>query len=230
MKNEKALVVFSGGQDSVTCLGIALTNYKHVEAISFSYGQRHSIELDCARKICTGLIIPHKFVDISFLGQLVTSELTGTGDVNKPHAYKEGLPASFVPNRNALFLTIAHAFAQEIDARHIYAGMCETDYSGYPDCRQDFIDAFAGALNIGYKTSIMIYTPLMHLTKAQTFALAAKHGVLELVLEDSHTCYLGDRSQRHSWGYGCGTCPACVLRATGWDEFQKSLTEDGKNE
>ena len=135
--NDPALVVLSGGQDSVTCLGIALSLHNtNVKAIGFTYGQRHRIEIECAKKLCKLLEVDYKVIDISFLGELVTSALTGEGDVNDPHARLKNLPASFVPNRNALFLTIAHAYAQEFEARTIYTGVCQTDYSGYPDCRQ----------------------------------------------------------------------------------------------
>lgn len=214
-----ALVVLSGGQDSVTCLGVAWNLGYNVHCISFKYGQKHEVELECAQKICNDFSIPLRIVDLSFLGQLVTSALTGDGDVNQPHELKTDLPASFVPNRNALFLTVAHAYAQEIGADVIYTGVCQTDYSGYPDCRDLFIKSFQCALNLGYDTGIEIVTPLMYLTKAQTFALAQGCGVLDVVIEDTHTCYNGDREHRHPWGYGCGECNACELRAKGWKEF-----------
>ncbi len=220
-----ALVVLSGGQDSVTCLGMALANHKTVLAISFQYGQQHEVELVCAAKICKDNGVPLKVVDLSFLGGMVTSALLGNNDdsVNEPHAYKEDLPASFVPNRNALFLTVAHAYAQEIGAYEIYTGVCQTDYSGYPDCREDFINSMAVALNVGYETDIIIWTPLMHLTKAETFTLAAEVGFLDVVIQDSHTCYLGDRTKFNDWGYGCGECAACELRAKGYAEFRGQI-------
>jgi len=218
----KALVVLSGGQDSVTCLGLALAEYKSVEAISFVYGQKHAIELECAKLLCAKYNVPHKIVDLSFIGGVVTSALTSNGDVNKPHAYKPGLPASFVPNRNALFLTVAHAYAQEIKAASIVTGVCHTDYSGYPDCRAKFIQSLENALNIGYETDIAIIAPLMSRTKAETFKLAADVGFLQEVIENSHTCYEGNHTTKHEWGYGCGKCPACLLRAKGYEEFLKN--------
>jgi 7-cyano-7-deazaguanine synthase len=218
--NVKALVILSGGQDSITCLGLALKQHHEVEAISFRYGQKHSVELECAATAAAKYNVPHKVIDISFFGDMVTSALTSESDVCKPHAYKPGLPASFVPNRNALFITISHAYAQEIGATVLYAGVCETDYSGYPDCRHNFISQLAYALNVGYETSIFIETPLMFLNKAETFKLASDIGFLEQVLEDSHTCYNGDRTNRFEWGYGCGKCPSCELRAKGFEEFK----------
>lgn len=217
----KALVVLSGGQDSVTCLGLARAEYDTVEAISFRYGQRHAIELDCAIKLCERDKIPHKIVDLGdALRTLVVSALTGDGEVGQPHAYKPNLPSSFVPGRNALFLTLAHAYAQMIGALEIITGVCQTDYSGYPDCRADFIIAMSEALNCGYQTGIFIRTPLMYLDKAQTFMLADRIGCLDDVLELSHTCYNGDHTTKHAWGYGCGACPACELRSAGWSKYQ----------
>lgn len=203
----------------MTCLGYALEQYESVAAISFVYGQKHAIELECAKTLCTKYSVPHKIVDLSFLGSVVTSALTSDGDINQPHAYKPGLPASFVPNRNALFLTVAHAHAQEIKADVLVTGVCQTDYSGYPDCRNAFVRALESALNIGYQTQIAISTPLMWITKAQTFAFAERYGFLIEVIENSHTCYEGNHHTRHAWGYGCGQCPACKLRAAGYEEF-----------
>jgi 7-cyano-7-deazaguanine synthase len=214
-----ALVVLSGGQDSVTCLGVAMASHDLVHCISFKYGQKHEIELECALNICNDRAISLKVVDLSFLAQLVTSALTSDGDVNQPHEYKTNLPASFVPNRNALFLTVAHAYAQEVGASTIYTGVCQTDYSGYPDCRDEFIQALQYTLNSGYLTDIVIKTPLMFKTKAETFALADEYGILDSVIEDSHTCYNGNRDTLHAWGFGCGECCACKLRAKGWEEF-----------
>lgn len=222
MMNKKALVVLSGGQDSVTCLGYALKMFESVAAISFRYNQRHAVELDSAVLLCAKYGVPHKMVDMGQLvSDLVTSALTGVGEVGQPHAYKPGLPSSFVPGRNALFLTLAHAHAQEIKADALITGVCQTDYSGYPDCRDGFIRALDHALNVGYESKIQILTPLMHLTKAQTFGLAEEVGFLKEVLENSHTCYNGDHTTRHEWGYGCGTCPACELRAKGWAEYKE---------
>jgi 7-cyano-7-deazaguanine synthase len=222
LASDPAVVVLSGGQDSVTCLGLAIAR-KHpaIYAISFRYGQKHATELAQAELVAALYGIPFKLVDLSFFGAMVTSELTkADGNTMQPHAYKPGLPASFVPNRNALFLTLAHAYAQEVGATTIYTGVCQTDYSGYPDCRAEFIDALSFALNVGYETGIQIVTPMMHLTKGETFALADTVGFLDVVVEHSHTCYNGDRSICHAWGYGCGKCPACDLRAKGFDDFK----------
>jgi len=221
-----ALVVLSGGQDSVTCLGIALKRFEKVYTIGFSYGQKHKIELEQARKICDRLCLPFQLMEIPALEELADSALTTDGDVTKPHHRNSALPASFVPNRNALFLTIAHAYAQKIGAEFIYTGVCQTDYSGYPDCRFDFIRRLQVTLNIGYQTSIKILTPLMYLTKAATFSLAEDAGVLDVVLELSHTCYNGNREDSHAWGYGCGECPACVLRAKGYTEYLQKKSFD----
>lgn len=218
--SDPAVVVLSGGQDSVTCLGLAVQRHNRVIAVSFRYGQKHATELAQAALICERAGVEHIVVALDFLGSLVTSALTTPdGDVNQAHAYKPGLPASFVPNRNALFLTVAHAVAQEHGAAYIYTGVCQTDYSGYPDCREVFIDQLALALNTGYETAIRILTPMMDLTKAETFALADELGILDEVIEDSHTCYNGERETRHAWGYGCGRCPACVVRARGYGEY-----------
>lgn len=222
MKNTStAVVVLSGGQDSMTCLGLALEQYQEVSAIGFSYGQKHKVELQQAAHLCAKRGVPFRMVGLDFLPTLVTSALTGDGEVGQPHAYKPGLPSSFVPNRNALFLTLAHAYAQEVRASTLITGVCETDFSGYPDCRLAFIQTLQAALNIGYETDIEIRTPLMHIGKAETFALAERVGILEDVLELSHTCYNGDRSERHPWGYGCGSCPACELRIAGFTKFRE---------
>jgi 7-cyano-7-deazaguanine synthase len=222
--NAPALVVLSGGQDSVTCLGLAIEKHglSNVKAIGFKYGQQHSVEIECATDLCREFGIEYKVIDISFLGALVTSALTGEGDVSEAHPRLKDLPASFVPNRNALFLTIAHAFAQEFGAESIYTGVCQTDYSGYPDCREIFIGQLNDALNTGYQTpNIQIITPLMYLTKAETFDLANEVGFLDVVLEQSHTCYNGNHETVNEWGYGCGECPACELRAKGFKEWKE---------
>ena len=224
--NEHALVVLSGGQDSITCLGYALRVFSEVSAISFRYNQRHAVELDCAATVCARHGVAHRIVDMgTLLSSLVTSALTGAGEVGKPHVYKPGLPSSFVPGRNALFLTLAHAYAQEIGAQAVVTGVCQTDYSGYPDCREDFVRKLNVALDAGYETKIQILTPLMALDKAGTFKFAAEVGFLETVLEDSHTCYNGDHQTRNEWGYGCGKCPACELRAKGFAEFKKRCAD-----
>lgn len=220
MKNKIAVVVLSGGQDSVTCLGLALKQYDEVHALCFDYKQKHAVELIQAKLICDKHNVPLTSMYIPALTQLGDSALIGKdGDVNKPHPMNNNLPASFVPNRNALFLTTAHAFAQHVGAECIITGVCETDYSGYPDCRSGFIMRLENTLNVGYLTDIAIITPLMHLNKAETFALAEDVGFLDDVINLSHTCYNGDRSQMHAWGAGCGKCPACELRAKGYEEY-----------
>ena len=220
MHDHPAVVVLSGGQDSVTCLGVALNLHPSVFAIGFEYGQRHAIELECAQNVCDMHGVPFKRVSLPFMADLVTSALT-TKDksVNEKHERLTDLPASFVPNRNALFLTLAHAHAQEVGAKTIYTGVCETDYSGYPDCREEFIFAFGRALNKGYQADIDIETPLMFLTKGETFILSEQVGFLDAVINNSHTCYNGNHSRRWVWGYGCGECPACILRSRGYEEY-----------
>jgi len=227
----KALVIFSGGQDSVTCLYWAINNtlrFDEVEAITFDYGQKHSIELDCAKKVCDELNVKQTIIDISFLDTLVESALTSNGDVNELN--EKGLPSSFVPNRNQLFITLAHAYAQKIGAKYLIGGMCETDYSGYPDCRREFIDSITLASNIGSDSEIEILTPLMYLDKAETFQLAFVGGYLYSVIEKSHTCYNGVREKLNDWGYGCGDCPACDLRKKGFYEFlaKNNIQQDGE--
>lgn len=234
----KVLVVFSGGQDSTTCLLAALETRRgnnpiavdgknpKVFAIGFSYGQKHSIELAQAKMIAVQLGVDFKIIDLNFFGQLVSSALTQHDkDINVSHERLKDRPASFVPNRNALFLTLAHAYAQEIGASEVWTGVCETDYSGYPDCRQRFIDNLFMTLDMGAETDIDIVTPLMHMNKAQTFHLADLCGGLTTVLEYSHTCYNGDHSTPRVWGYGCGDCPACQLRANGWIKYIAELAE-----
>lgn len=216
-EKQKAVVIFSGGQDSTTCLYYALATYDEVEAITFAYGQKHSVEIEQSMKICERESVKQTIVDISFLNTLVESALTSNGNVNEIN--EKGLPASFVPNRNQLFITLAHAYAQKIHAQYLIIGVCQTDYSGYPDCRKDFVDLIQVASNIGSASNIVIETPLMYLTKAQTFEMAQEYDCIDEVIEHSHTCYNGDRTKRHNWGYGCGKCPACELRQKGYEEF-----------
>ena len=214
----KAVVIFSGGQDSTTCLYWALNKYDEVEAITFAYGQKHSIEIDQSKIICEMEQVKQTIIDISFLNTLVDSALTSNGNVNEIN--EKSLPASFVPNRNQLFITLAHAYAQKINYDVLVTGVCQTDYSGYPDCRKDFVNLIAVASNIGSDSNINIETPLMYLTKEETFQLAWDLSCLDEVIEHSHTCYNGDREHRHDWGYGCGECPACVLRKKGFEGFE----------
>ena len=224
-----ALVLFSGGQDSTTCLAHALTRYQRVETIAFDYGQRHRVELDARLNVLAGLRAgyPHwaerlgedHLLDIPVLGQISEGSLT------REMAFKleeSGLPNSFVPGRNLVFLTFAAALAYRRGITHIVGGMCETDFSGYPDCRDDTIKALNVALNLGMARPFELHTPLMWLDKAQTWALAATlggKGLVDLIVKHSHTCYLGERGARHDWGYGCGECPACSLRAKGWATY-----------
>lgn len=218
----KALVVLSGGQDSVTCLLWAVRAFPDgVAAVTFNYGQKHATEINCARSVCNSLGMDHYIVDMSYIGQVSESALLASngGDVRNQHALNPDLPASFVPNRNAMMLAAAHALAQSKGFKHLVAGMCQTDYSGYPDCRADFITALEHALNLGAAKRVTIHTPLMYLSKADTFELASRLNGLGFVVENSHTCYNGVRNHRHAWGYGCGECPACRLRAKGYNEF-----------
>jgi len=219
-QNNHAIVIFSGGQDSTTCLGWAKNRFDTVEAITYDYGQRHKIELTQAAKIASMMGIKHTIFKISELAQLGNSSLIGNeGDINAAHQTNETLPSSYVPNRNAMFFTIAHAYAQKIGFSNLITGVCQTDYSGYPDCRENFVQTLERALNLGSDENITFHYPLMELTKEETFKLAYDEGVLDMVIEYSHTCYEGDRTQRHVWGYGCGKCPSCVLRQRGFEEF-----------
>jgi 7-cyano-7-deazaguanine synthase len=216
----KALVLFSGGQDSVACLYWAKKNFGSVETITFDYGQRHSIEIEGATRIAQRAEVPQKILRLSELTQLGGNALTDASAALENEGGALNLPTSFVPGRNILFLTLAAAWALQRDARDLVTGVCETDYSGYPDCRGEFIESMEQSLSLGIGTPLKIHTPLMHLNKAQTFALAAELGCLEVVLEDSNTCYNGDRIHRHAWGYGCGECPACRLRRNGFEEWK----------
>lgn len=222
--SERALVIFSGGQDSTTCLGWAKNRFKEVMAISFFYGQTHQVELEQARKIAGELGVPFEQVDLGFYQNMVYSALTGAPmEMNSQHRDNAELPASFVPNRNALFILLAHSYAQQVKAGALVTGLCQTDYSGYPDCREPFAKAMIEALNQGSGQEIKLLTPLMFLTKAETFALAESEGVLELVLKESHTCYNGSK-EPNPWGRGCGQCPACELRAKGYHAFIDAKT------
>ncbi len=228
----RALVLFSGGQDSTTCLAWALERYAHVETVAFDYGQRHRIELD-ARLRVLGRIrerLPHlaarlgedHLLDLSVLGQVADTALTSDRAIEMQ---ANGLPNTFVPGRNLLFLTLAAALGYRRELDVLVGGMCETDFSGYPDCRDDTIKAQQVALGLGLGSRLTIETPLMWLDKAQTWELARRLGgdaLVDIIVEESHTCYLGERGARHGWGYGCGTCPACVLRKAGWERWQAS--------
>ncbi|CBG39588.1 7-cyano-7-deazaguanine synthase QueC [Helicobacter mustelae] len=218
---QKCLVVFSGGQDSTTVAAWAKKEFSSVELLAFDYQQKHRIELQQARKIAEKLELKLNMIVLDFLAQIADSALFAKSieNLSTKHKTHQDLLASFVPNRNGLFLTIAHAFAQKIHANHIAIGVSEQDYSGYPDCREEFITAMESALNKGAQTQIKIHTPLSHMSKAEEFLLAQNLGVLEMILEDSHTCYEGVRESRHAWGYGCGICAACILRKNAYEKF-----------
>ncbi|MGH7064320.1 MAG: 7-cyano-7-deazaguanine synthase QueC [Stellaceae bacterium] len=231
---ERALVLFSGGQDSTTCLAWALERFAGVETIGFDYRQRHRIELDCRTAVIARLrrefpgwsdrLAEDHLLDCGVLGRISDTALTGAAVI----AYDEGgLPNTFVPARNLLFFVLAAAVGYRRAARHLVGGMCETDYSGYPDCRDDTLKALQATLSLGTERRFVIHTPLMWRDKAATWALAQDLGgepLVELIREETHSCYLGDRSRRHDWGYGCGECPACALREAGWERFRRGLT------
>jgi 7-cyano-7-deazaguanine synthase len=223
--DEDALVLFSGGQDSTTCLAWALARYRRVETIGFFYGQRHAVEMQCRAGIRDALpahlarhLGPDHVIDItSGLAALGDTALTSDRAIETG---RDGLPTTFVPGRNLLFLTYAAALAWRRGLRRIIGGMCETDYSGYPDCRDDTIKAMQLALNLGMQRRFVLETPLMWLDKAQTWAMADAAGLTTLIVTQTHSCYLGDREHFHDWGYGCGTCPACELRAAGFKRWK----------
>ncbi|UPQ87058.1 7-cyano-7-deazaguanine synthase QueC [Vibrio sinaloensis] len=214
---KKAVVVFSGGQDSTTCLVKALTEYDEIHAITFDYGQRHKLEIEVAKSICEELgVKAHKVLDVSLLNELAISSLT-RDDIPVSHDLQSnGLPNSFVPGRNILFLTLAGIYAYQIGAKAVITGVCETDFSGYPDCRDAFIQSMQQALKQGMEYDLSIVTPLMWLDKAQTWALADKYGKLELVKGRTLTCYNG------ILGDGCGDCPSCKLRSEGLTQYLKN--------
>jgi 7-cyano-7-deazaguanine synthase len=226
---ETALVLFSGGQDSTVCLAWALDRFARVETVGFDYGQRHAVELAVRqpiREAIAGLNADWRsrlgddhVVKLDALPAIADTALTRDMAIEMG---SNGLPTTFVPGRNLIFLTFAGALAYRRGAKHLVAGMCETDYSGYPDCRDDTVKAMQVALSLGMDRRLVVHTPLMWIDKAGTFALAKEIGsqrLLDLVIEATHSCYLGDRSQRHPWGYGCGSCPACRLRADGYARF-----------
>ncbi len=225
-----ALVLFSGGQDSTTCLAWALDRFDRVETVGFDYGQRHRIELDCRGGIADRLrslnplwdsrLGPDHTIGIAALGEISDSALTSDAAITMQ---ANGLPSTFVPGRNLIFLTLAAALAYRRGLDHIVGGMCETDYSGYPDCRNETIRAMETALSLGMDRPIALDTPLMWIDKAATWRLAESLGgqaLVDLVRDDTHTCYLGERGVMHVWGHGCGHCPACELRAQGWAAYR----------
>jgi 7-cyano-7-deazaguanine synthase len=226
---QSALVLFSGGQDSAVCLAWALDRFERVETVGFDYGQRHRVELECRKTFRVKLaqrfarwgerLGEDHLLDMRALGDISDTAMTRDVEIRMT---AEGLPSTFVPGRNLLFFTYAAAVAYRRGARHLVGGMCETDYSGYPDCRDDTLKALQVALNMGMDRRFVVHTPLMWIDKAATWKLAQELGGAELtalIAEDTHTCYVGDREHRHEWGYGCGECPACRLRADGWARY-----------
>jgi 7-cyano-7-deazaguanine synthase len=228
--NDTALVLFSGGQDSTVCLAWALARFALVETVGFAYGQRHAVELDVRPRIREHIAALNAdwkarlgddhVVKLDALAAISDSALTRDKAIE---IADNGLPTTFVPGRNLIFFCFSGALAYRRGARHLVAGMCETDYSGYPDCRDDTVKAMQVALTLGLDKRLTIHTPLMWIDKADTFAMAEQLGgqaLLDLIVEETHSCYLGDRTQRHEWGYGCGACPACQLRAQGFARFR----------
>jgi len=229
LQSEAALVLFSGGQDSTACLAWALTRFARVETVGFDYGQRHRIELDCRQAIKGRLrrdfpewgekLGVDQLVDLGVLGRISDTALTRDSAIAFE---KSGLPNTFVPGRNILFFTFAAAIGYRRGLKHLVGGMCETDYSGYPDCRDDTLKALQATLSLGMDQRFVIHTPLMWRDKAATWELARDLGgdaLIELIRDETHSCYEGDRTHRHEWGYGCGACPACELRRKGWEAF-----------
>ena len=230
MTTTSALVLFSGGQDSAVCLAWALSRYQRVETVSFDYGQRHRVELDCRQVFLakfhsafpdwSAKLGGDRVLDLGVLGEVSDTALTQEQEIGFTVS---GLPSTFVPGRNLVFFTLAGAVAYRRGLGALVGGMCETDYSGYPDCRRATLDAVQSSLTLGMDRDMPVETPLMYLDKAQTWALARDLGgqaLVDLIVEDTHTCYLGDRTHRHPWGYGCGSCPACELRANGWAKWR----------
>jgi len=227
-----ALVLFSGGQDSTVCLGFALDRYERVETIGFDYGQRHGIELECRQRVRSEVarrfptwaprLGPDHVIDVTSFGAIGDTALTSD---TKIEMLASGLPSTFVPGRNLLFFVYAAALGYRRGLTVLVGGMCETDFSGYPDCRDATLRAVEQAIRLGTEIPFAIETPLMWLTKAETWALAEELGgdaLVELIIEETHTCYKGERGTRHDWGYGCGMCPACELRAKGFAAWHAS--------
>ncbi len=228
----RALVLFSGGQDSTACLAYALDRYAHVETIGFDYGQRHAVELESRLHVRSAMnaafprwakrLGDDHMLDLSLLGQISETALTRESEIQRNAG---GLPNTFVPVRNLLFFTFAASVADRRGLEVLVGGMCETDYSGYPDCRDNTLKSLQVALSLGLDKSMTIDTPLMWLDKAQTWAMTETLGgepLIELVIEHTHSCYLGDREHRHAWGWGCGLCPSCDLRRKGYDAWLAS--------
>ena len=235
--DRSALVLFSGGQDSTVCLAWALNHFERVETIGFDYGQRHVVELEARLKVLRRLKLEytpakHRLgedhcIDIRGFGAVAESSLTRDAELKMG---EKGLPNSFVPGRNLVFFVYAAALADRRDINHLIGGMCETDYSGYPDCRKVTLDSMQDSLRLGIERPYEIHTPLMYINKAQTWAMTAElggAGLIDIVRHDTHTCYQGDRVHKQDWGYGCGECPACQLRSTGFAHWRE-MTDVGK--
>ncbi len=216
MKSDKAVVVFSGGQDSTTCLFWALKNFKEVEVVTFDYGQRHALEIECAKQIAQELNVRHHILNMSLLNQLAPNALT-RADIEIKEGAEGELPSTFVPGSNLVFLSFAGILASQIGAKHIVTGVCETDFSGYPDCRDAFVKSLNVTLNLSMDTSFVIHTPLMWINKAETWALADQLGAFDFVRQKTLTCYNGIIAD------GCGECPACKLRLQGMEAYAQSL-------
>jgi 7-cyano-7-deazaguanine synthase len=232
LSTDAALVLFSGGQDSTTCLAWALQRYARVETLGFDYGQRHAIELTVRPNILQAIrtldpswatrLREDHVLDLSVLGEVSETALTRDSEITMQ---ADGLPNTFVPGRNLLFLTLAAALAYRRGISVLVGGMCETDYSGYPDCRDETLRTLQSALRLGMNIQLTIETPLMWLDKPATWQLADQLGgqsLIDLIRTETHTCYLGERDQLHEWGYGCGHCPACELRANGYQNYRAS--------
>jgi 7-cyano-7-deazaguanine synthase len=220
MKTNKALVIFSGGQDSTTCLFWALKKFDQVEVLTFDYGQRHSIEIEIAKSLARLAQLSHTVMDLRSLNLFGSNALTDSQMIIESHVT---MPNTFVPARNLVFLTLAASFAQKKNIDHLVIGACEADFSGYPDCRDQFMQSFEQTLNLAVgKTDIQVHTPLMWLTKAEIFKLAQDLGCLETIIYKTHTCYEGNRETFNDWGYGCGNCPSCQLRKKGFESFRQS--------
>ena len=234
---EQALVIFSGGQDSATCLAWALSRFQRVLTLGFDYGQRHSVELTCRQRLRAGLVGldplwaarlgPDTLLDVDIFRQLADTALTSDTPIAADGP--GGLPTTFVPGRNLLFILHAAVWAYAKDIRHLVLGVCQSDFSGYPDCRDDSVKAMQVALNLGMDSRFVLHTPLMWLSKRGAWELAEELGgpaLVDLILEESHTCYAGERGQRHEWGYGCGLCPASRLRAAGYAAYREARQAD----
>jgi len=232
---DRALVLFSGGQDSTVCLAWALQRCNHVETIGFDYGQRHRIELDCRQRTLAALrerfpawgarLGDDRMVDLGFISGIAETALTRELAIR---IEADGLPNTFVPGRNLLFVTTAAAVAYRRGIGRLVGGMCETDFSGYPDCREATLKALEAAINLGMEARFVIETPLMHIDKAGAWRLAEELGgalLVDIIRHETHSCYLGERGSFHAWGHGCGHCPACQLRRKGYEEF---LTSSGR--